>query len=81
MGEDRRCTKSGSSLIFLLCMFLNMLLNFETVLTHGKMNNIIIIQHQKPCAFLQSDLLSSNWPPLFVINLKNMVFKQDDFFP
>ena len=28
------------------------------------MNNIIILQHQKPCAFLQS-------PPLFVINLKN----------
>ena len=30
------------------------LLNFETVLTDGKMNNIIILQHQKPCAFLQS---------------------------
>ena len=45
------------------------LLNFETVLTAGKMNNIIILQHQKPCAFLKSK--SSNWPPLFVINLKN----------
>ena len=30
------------------------LLNFETVLTDGKINNIIILQHQKPCAFLQS---------------------------
>ena len=30
------------------------LLNFETVLMDGKMNNIIILQHQKPCAFLQS---------------------------
>ena len=40
------------------------LLNFETVLTDGKMNNIIILQLklqlqlqlqlQKPCAFLQS---------------------------
>ena len=54
MGEDGRCTKSGSSPYLLLCMFLNMLLNFETVLTDGKMNNIIILQHQKPCAFLQS---------------------------
>ena len=36
------------------------LLSFETVLTDGKMNNIIILQLQlqlqlqKPCAFLQS---------------------------
>ena len=38
------------------------LLNFETILTDGKMNNIIILQLQlqlqlqiqKPCAFLQS---------------------------
>ena len=36
------------------------LLNFETVLTDGKMNTIIILQLQlqlqlqKPCAFLQS---------------------------
>ena len=34
-------------LIFLLYMFLN----FGTVLTDGKMNNIIILQHQKPCCF------------------------------
>ena len=27
---------------------------FWTVLTDGKMNKIIILQHQKPCAFLQS---------------------------
>ena len=54
MGEDGRCSKSGSNPYLLLCMFLNMLLNFETVLTDGKMNNIIILQHQKPCAFLQS---------------------------
>ena len=54
MGEDRRCTKSGSSPYLLLCMFLNMLLNFVTVLMDGEMNNIIILQHQKPCAFLQS---------------------------
>ena len=33
------------------------------------MNNIIILQHQKPCAFLQS--ISSTWPPLFGLNLKN----------
>ena len=30
------------------------LLHFETVLTDGKMNNIIILQHQKCCAFRQS---------------------------
>ena len=54
MGEDGTCTNSGSSPYLLLCMFLNMLLNFETVLKDGKMNNIIILQHQKPCAFLQS---------------------------
>ena len=35
----------------------------------GKMNNIIILQHQKPCAFLQS--ISSTWPPLIGLNLKN----------
>ena len=33
------------------------------------MNNIIILQHQKPCAFLQS--ISLTWPPLFGLNLKN----------
>ena len=43
--------------------------NFGTVLMDGKMNNIIILQHQKPCAFLQS--ISSTWPPLFGLNLKN----------
>ena len=54
MGEHRRCTKSGSSPYLFVVHVLNMLLNFETVLTDGKMNNIIILQHQKPCAFLQS---------------------------
>ena len=54
MGEDGRCTKSGSSPYHFVVHFLNMLFNFETVLTDGKMNNIIILQHQKPCAFLQS---------------------------
>ena len=34
-------------LIFLLYMFLN----FATILTDGKMNNIIILQHQKPWCF------------------------------
>ena len=33
------------------------------------MNNIIILQHQKPCAF-SNQFKSSNWPPLFVPNLK-----------
>ena len=47
MGEDGRCTKSGSSPYLMLYMFLN----FETILTDGKKNNIIILQHQKPCAF------------------------------
>ena len=54
MGEDRRCTNSGSSPYLFVVHVLNMLLNVETVLTDGKMNNIIILQHQKPCAFLQS---------------------------
>ena len=45
MGEDGRCTKSGSSPYFL------MFLNFVTVLMDGKMNNIIILQHQKPWYF------------------------------
>ena len=57
-------------LIFLLCMFLNMLLNFETVLTDGKINNIIILQHQKPCAFLQS-IEEFKLATTFVLNLKN----------
>ena len=54
MGEDRRCTSTGSSPYLFVVHVLNMLLNFETVLMDGKMNNIIILQHQKPCAFLQS---------------------------
>ena len=54
MGEDGRCTNSGSSPYLFVVHVLNMLLNFETILTDGKMNNIIILQHQKPCAFLQS---------------------------
>ena len=58
-------------LIFLLCMFLNMLLNFETILTDGKMNNIIILQHQKSLVLFSNQFKSSNWPPLFVLNLKN----------
>ena len=51
MGEDGKCTKSGSSPYLSVVHVLNMLLIFET---DGKMNNIIILQHQKPCAFLQS---------------------------
>ena len=39
---------------FFVVHVLNMLLNFETILTDGKMNNNIILQHQKLCAFLQS---------------------------
>ena len=40
--------------VLALVAVLIFLLNFETVLTDGKMNNIIILQHQKPCAFHQS---------------------------
>ena len=53
-GEDGGCTNSGSSPYLFVVHVLNMLLNFETILKDGKMNNIIILQHQKPCAFLQS---------------------------
>ena len=54
MGEDGRCTSTGSSPYLFVVLVLNMLLNFETILTDGEMNNIIILQHEKPCAFLQS---------------------------
>ena len=47
MGEERRCTKSGSS-PYLLIVHVS---EFGTVLTDGKMNNIIILQHQKPWCF------------------------------
>ena len=46
--------------VLAMVVVLIFLLNFETVLTDGKMNNIIILQLQlqlqleKPCAFLQS---------------------------
>ena len=51
---------------------------FWTVLTDGKMNNIIILQLQTPTSTSTSKSLvlfsnqfkSSNWPPLFVPNLK-----------
>ena len=59
MGEDKRCTKSGSSPCLLLYIFLNF----------GKMNNIIILQHQKPCVF-SNQFKSSRWAPVFVLNLK-----------
>ena len=36
MGEDGRCTSSGSSPYLFVVHVLNMLLNFETVLTDGK---------------------------------------------
>ena len=74
MGEDGRCTNSGSSPYLFVVHVLNMLLNFETVLTDGKMSNIIILQHQKPFAFLQK-FKSSNWSPLFVLNLKNSLIR------
>ena len=51
------------SLIFLLYVFMN----FETLLTDGKMNNIIILQHQKPWCFSPINL---KWAPVFVLNLK-----------
>ena len=54
-----------------------MLLNFETVLTDGKMNNIIILQHQK---LFSNQFKSSNWPPLFVINLKNWYLSKTIYF-
>ena len=60
-------------------MFLNMLLNFETVLTDGKMNNIIILQHQKPCAFLQS-IYEFKLATTFCHKSEKLVFKQDNFF-
>ena len=47
-----------------------MLLNFETVLTDGKMNNIIS-SNIKSLVLFSNQFNSSNWPPLFVINLKN----------
>ena len=47
MGEERRCTKCGSS----PCLFFVHVSQFGTVLMDGKMNNIIIIQHQKPWCF------------------------------
>ena len=53
-------------LIFLLYMFLN----FGTVLTDGKMNNIIILQHQKPWVLFSNQFKSSKWAPVFVLNLK-----------
>ena len=62
MDEDRRCTSNGCSPYLFVVHVLNMLLNFETILMDGKMNNIIILQLQlqlqlqleKPCTFLQS---------------------------
>ena len=56
-------------LIFLLYMFLN----FET---DGKMNNIIILQHQKPWCFSPIKVGTS-----FCAKSEILVFKQDDFFP
>ena len=66
-------------LIFLLCMFLNMLFNFETVLMDGKMNNIIILHHQEACAFLQS-IKEFKLATTFCPKSEKLVFKQDDFF-
>ena len=52
-----RCTNSG--------------FNFVAILMDGKMNNIIILQHQKPWYFSPiSDVLSSKWAPVFILNLK-----------
>ena len=45
-----------------------MFLNFGTILMDGKMNNIIILRHQKPWCF--SQFKSSKWAPVFVLNLK-----------
>ena len=62
------------------------LLNFETILTDGKMNNIIILQLQlqlqlqKPCAFLQS-IQEFKLATTFCHKSEKLVFKQDDFFP
>ena len=53
-------------LIFLLYMFLN----FGTVLTDGKMNNIIILQHQKPWCFSPINLRVQSGHQFFVLNLK-----------
>ena len=65
MGEERRCTNSGSS----PCL-LYIFLKFGTVLTDGKMNNIIILQHQKPWLLFSNQFKSSKWVPVFVLNLK-----------
>ena len=47
---------------------------------HGKMNNIIILQHQKPCAFLQS-ISEFKVGTSFYPKSEILVFKQDDSFP
>ena len=76
MGEDRRCTNIGSS----PCLLLYIFLNFGTILMDGKMNHIIILQHQKPCAFLQS-IQEFKLATTFCHKSEKLVFKQDDFFP
>ena len=70
MGEDGRCTSSGSSPYLFVVHVLNMLLNFETVLMDSKMNNSLS-SNIKSLVLFSNQFKSSNWPPLFVINLKN----------
>ena len=62
-------------LIFLLYMFLN----FGTILMDGKMNNIIILQHQKPWCFSPINLRVQSGHQFAKFEI--LVFKQDDFFP
>ena len=50
------------------------------ILMDGKMNNIIILQHQKPCAFLQS-ISEFKLATAFCHKSEILVFKQDNFFP
>ena len=45
----------------------------------GKMNNIIILQLQKPCAFLQS-IYEFKLATIFCPKSEYLVFKQDNFF-
>ena len=63
--------------VLALAPVLIFLLNFETILMDGKINNIIILQLQlqlqlqlKSLVLFSNQFKSSNWPPLFVPNLK-----------
>ena len=62
--------------VFLLYMFLN----FGTILKDGKINNIIILQHQKPWCFLPINIRVESGHQYFSKS-EILVFKQIDSFP